>query len=281
MDRVLLTIGPITIYWYSFLIIIAVLIGYNMVINYSKKINYKTSAIIDMTFYLIIFAILGARIYYVIFNLDAYKDNLLEIFMIWKGGLAIYGAIIAGMLYILNYCKKKELSFIKVLDIFSLSLLLGQAIGRWGNFFNSEAYGGITTYESLKSLHIPEFIINGMYIEGSYRVPTFLYESLWCLIGVIILFIIRKKDRTVNGKQVSFYLIWYGIGRLAIEGLRTDSLYLGNFRISQIVSLIAIILGIIIRLSLKKRPLNNMTHNNNIMNNNNNSNKVVDSNGRI
>ena len=142
MDRVLITIGPITIYWYSFLMLIAVLIGYNLVINYRKKIGYKTNNIIDMTFYLIIYAILGARIYYVIFNFDAYKDNLLEILMIWKGGLAIYGAIIAGVIYIYNYCKKHELSFIKILDIFSLSLLLGQTIGRWGNFFNGEAYGG-------------------------------------------------------------------------------------------------------------------------------------------
>lgn len=251
MDRVMFSVGPISIYWYSFLIIVAVIIGYNMVISYSRKINYKTGIIIDMILGLVIAAIIGARLYYVIFNFDAYKDDLLEILMIWNGGLAIYGAIIGGVLYTLYYCKKKDLSFMKLLDIFSLPLLLGQAIGRWGNFFNSEAYGGKTTYEALKNIHIPEFIIEGMYIDGSYRVPTFLYESLWCLIGVVILFFIRKRDLQVNGKQISFYLIWYGIGRFFIEGLRSDSLYLGDFRISQIVSIILVIIGVLIRVFMK------------------------------
>ena len=268
MNRVFISVGPITIYWYSLLIVVAVLIGYNMIVNYSKRLNYKTSELIDMTLNLAIASIIGARLYYVIFNFEAYEENLLEIFMIWRGGLAIYGAIIGGMLYTLYFCKKKDINFIKVLDIFSLPLLLGQAIGRWGNFFNSEAYGGITTYEALSDLFIPEFIINGMYIEGSYRQPTFLYESIWCLIGVIILYFIRKKDFSVNGKQISFYLIWYGIGRLFIEGLRSDSLYLGTFRVSQIVSIIAIISGIIIRI-INKRPNKNI------------NNKVVDSSGRI
>lgn len=251
MNRVMFSIGPISIYWYSFFIIMAVIIGYNMVINYSKKINYKTSAIMDMVFGLVLSAIIGARAYYVIFNFDAYSDNLFEILMIWNGGLAIYGAIIGGVLYTLYYCKKKELSFIKLLDIFSLPLLLGQAIGRWGNFFNGEAYGSKTTYEALHSLFIPDFIINGMYIEGSYRVPTFLYESLWCLLGVVILFFIRKRDLSINGKQISFYLIWYGIGRFFIEGLRSDSLYFGEFRISQIVSIVLIFIGVLIRIFIK------------------------------
>jgi len=269
MNRVLLTVGPLTIYWYSFLIVVGVLIGYNLVVNYSKKLNYRTSDIIDMTLNLAISAIIGARLYYVIFNFEAYEDKLIEIFMVWKGGLAIYGAIIGGILYILYYCKKKDLKILKVLDIFSLSLLLGQAIGRWGNFFNSEAYGGITTYEALKSQFIPEFIIEGMYIENAYRHPTFLYESIWCLIGVVILYFIRKKDFSVNGKQISFYLIWYGIGRLFIEGLRSDSLYIGTYRVSQIVSVIAIIIGIIINIYTKRK---NVTKYNN---------KVVDSSGRI
>ena len=223
------SVGPISVYWYSFFIIIAVIIGYNMVINYSKKINYKTNAVMDMLLGLVISAIIGARVYYVTFNFGAYSDDLLEILMIWNGGLAIYGAIIGGVIYTLYYCKKKELNFIKLLDIFSLPLLLGQAIGRWGNFFNGEAYGGKTTYEALKGMFIPDFIIEGMYIDGSYRVPTFLYESLWCLLGVIILFFIRRRDLQVNGKQISFYLIWYGIGWFFIEGLRSDSLYWGDF----------------------------------------------------
>ena len=266
MDRALITIGPITIYWYSVLIVLAVLIGYNMVINYSKKISYKTSDIIDISVNLVLIAIIGARLYYVLFNFEAFKEDPIEILMVWNGGLAIYGAIISGILYILYYCKKRKLQFLKVLDIFSLPLLLGQAIGRWGNFFNKEAFGAITTYESLKNIHIPEFIIKGMYIDGSYRQPTFLYESLWCLLGVIILSIIRKKDFTVKGKQISFYLIWYGIGRFIIEHFRSDSLYIGDYKVSSIVSIIAIISGIIIRIIASRKPKIN---------------EVVDTNGRI
>ena len=198
-----------------------------------------------MMLWLVIWSIIGARVYYVIFNFDVYRENLIDILKIWNGGLAIYGAIIAGSLYILYYCLRHNLNFVKVLDIFSLSLLLGQAIGRWGNFFNQEAYGGKTTIDALKSLKLPEFIINGMYIDGSYRQPTFLYESFWCLIGVLILFRIRKRINVKTGKQICFYMIWYGIGRFFIEGLRSDSLYIGSFRVSQIVSVILVIIGVI------------------------------------
>lgn len=251
MSRVLFQIGPVTIYWYSFLILVAVIIGYQIVVSYSKKISYKTNEIMDMVLYLVIFSIIGARAYYVIFNFSLYQDDLLSIFMIWKGGLAIYGGIIAGILYIFYYCKKKNLDFIRVLDIYSLSLLLGQAIGRWGNFFNGEAYGGKTTLEALQSLHLPKFIIDGMYIDGFYRQPTFLYESIWCLIGVFFLIRIRKKYTNQVGRQVSFYLIWYGIGRFFIEGLRSDSLYLGIFRVSQLVSIVMVIIGFFLLFRIK------------------------------
>lgn len=251
MSRVLFQIGPVTIYWYSFLILVAVIIGYQIVVSYSKKISYKTNEIMDMVLYLVIFSIVGARAYYVIFNFSLYQDDLLSIFMIWKGGLAIYGGIIAGILYIFYYCKKKNLDFIRVLDIYSLSLLLGQAIGRWGNFFNGEAYGGKTTLEALQSLHLPKFIIDGMYIDGFYRQPTFLYESIWCLIGVFFLIRIRKKYTNQVGRQVSFYLIWYGIGRFFIEGLRSDSLYLGIFRVSQLVSVVMVVIGFFLLFRIK------------------------------
>ena len=253
MNRVLFQIGPVTIYWYSFLILVAVIVGYQIVVSYSKKISYKTNEIMDMVLYLVIFSIIGARAYYVIFNFSLYQDDLLSIFMIWKGGLAIYGGVIAGILYILYYCKKKGLDFIRVLDIFSLSLLLGQAIGRWGNFFNGEAYGGKTTLEALQSLHLPKFIIDGMYIDGFYRQPTFLYESIWCLVGVFFLICIRKKYTNQVGRQVSFYLIWYGIGRFFIEGLRSDSLYLGIFRVSQLVSIVMVVIGFALLFRIKHK----------------------------
>lgn len=253
MSKVLFQIGPITIYWYSFLILVAVIVGYQIVVSYSKKISYKTNEIMDMVLYLVIFSIIGARAYYVIFNFSLYQDDLLSIFMIWKGGLAIYGGIIAAILYILYYCKKKGLDFIRVLDIYSLSLLLGQAIGRWGNFFNREAYGGKTTLEALQSLHLPRFIIDGMYIDGFYRQPTFLYESIWCLIGVFFLIRIRKRYTNQVGRQVSFYLIWYGIGRFFIEGLRSDSLYLGIFRVSQLVSVVMVVIGFALLFRIKHK----------------------------
>ena len=253
MNRVLFQIGPVTIYWYSFLILVAVIVGYQIVVSYSKKISYKTNEIMDMVLYLVIFSIIGARAYYVIFNFSLYQDDLLSIFMIWKGGLAIYGGIIAGILYIFYYCKKKNLNFIRVLDIYSLSLLLGQAIGRWGNFFNGEAYGRKTTLEALQSLHLPKFIIDGMYIDGFYRQPTFLYESIWCLVGVFFLICIRKKYTNQVGRQVSFYLIWYGIGRFFIEGLRSDSLYLGIFRVSQLVSVVMVVIGFALLFRIKHK----------------------------
>lgn len=258
MNRIFISIGPFTIYWYSVLILTGVLLGYQIIIRYCKKIGYNTSNILDMILYLIIWAIIGARAYYVIFNFGAYQHNLLDIFMIWKGGLAIYGALIAGVIYICYYCLRHKINFLGMLDIFSLSLLLGQAIGRWGNFFNSEAYGGVTTYEALKSMFVPEFIIKEMYIDGAYRQPTFLYESIWCFIGVFILWIIRKKFPHKVGSQISFYLIWYGIGRFFIEGLRSDSLYIGDFRVSQLVSVILVVIGLIIYVfSLKKKVINN------------------------
>lgn len=244
MDRVLFSIGPITIYWYSVTMLLAVLTGIYFAIRESKKQGME-SFISDLVTYLIVFGIIGARLYYVIFNFDSYKNNLLDIFKIWEGGIAIYGAIIGGLLAIIYLARKREQSIIKTTDIIVPGLLLAQAIGRWGNFFNGEAHGGEVSLEFLESLHLPEFIIDGMYINGSYYHPTFLYESLWCIIGFILLIIIRKITKRKTGIMTCSYFIWYGIGRLFIEGLRTDSLYLGDFRISQIVSIILIILGII------------------------------------
>ena len=245
MNRVFIYIGGFNIYWYSFLIFVAVLVGYEIAVVYSKKLKYSTLDVMDMLFLMIIWGIIGARLYYVIFNFDAFRDNFLDIFKVWEGGLAIYGGIIGGSLYILYRCYKKKLSFIKILDIYSLSLLLGQAIGRWGNFFNSEAYGGITSYDSLKRMMLPEFIIKGMYIDGAYREPLFLYESIWCLIGVIFIILIRKQYEYKEGRQIGFYLFWYGLGRFVIEWFRSDSLYIGKFKVSQVLSLILCIVGLV------------------------------------
>ncbi len=246
MNRVFLKLGPITIYWYAVLIVLAICIGIYFSTKEAKKNGLGRDFLMDLIFYVIPIGILGARLYYVIFNFSVFKDNLLDIFKIWEGGLAIYGAVISGIIFVVYFCKKNNKNILLTIDTIIPYLILGQAIGRWGNFINKEAHGAVTTLGHLKNLHLPNFIINGMYINGNYYIPTFLYESLWCLLGFIVLLIIRKKDKYKhNGLLVSFYFIWYGIGRLFIEGLRTDSLYLGVFRISQIVSVILILIGII------------------------------------
>ena len=252
MNRVFVSLGPITIYWYSVTMLLAILLGIFLANNEAKRVKEK-EYIDNLTFYLILFGIIGARLYYVIFEFNNYRYDLLSIFKVWEGGLAIYGAIIAGLLVVIYYAKKKGKSIIKTTDIIVPSLIIGQAIGRWGNFFNSEAHGPEVTYEFLKNLHIPNFIINGMHINGTYYHPTFLYESLWCIIGFIIILIIRKLTNRKKGMVTYTYFIWYGIGRFFIESLRTDSLYLGSIKISQLVSIILIVIGIIgIIINIKK-----------------------------
>jgi len=246
MNPVCLDLGFIEIKWYSIFILIAFIVGYILVVNRSKKHEVPITFISDLGFYLVIFCIIGARLYYCLFNLDYYSKNLLDIFKIWEGGLAIHGGILAGFLTIYFFCKKKEFSLLKILDIFAPALVLGQAIGRWGNFFNSEAYGMATTLNALKDLKIPDFIIDGMYINNTYYHPTFFYESLGCLIIFIILLVVRNLKIIEKGQVTSIYLILYGVLRYFIEGLRTDSLMLFDLKVAQIVSILMIILGLLI-----------------------------------
>lgn len=246
MNSVLLDLGFIKIYWYSFLIFIAALITGTIAINEAKRRGFKENFMINYFFYLIPLGIIGARLYYVIFNFSAYQNNLIDIFKVWEGGLAIHGGIIVGIVFTYFYTKKYNIHLFSLTDIAAVSIILAQAIGRWGNFFNQEAYGSKTTLTFLENLHLPKFIIDGMYINGSYYQPTFLYESLWCILGFIILILIRKYKKLILGHLTSIYLIWYGIGRLFIESLRTDSLMLGSLKVAQLVSITMIVVGIII-----------------------------------
>lgn len=259
MNPILLKIGNITIYWYSVMILIGFLIASYLITKESKKFNIKKEIITDMLFYTIIIGILGARLYYVIFNLDYYSKNILDIFKVWEGGLAIHGGIIAGALFIIIYTKKKNLNTLKILDICVPGLLIGQALGRWGNFFNGEAHGPITTIDKLK--HLPKFIQKGMYIDGNYYMPTFLYESILCIIGLIIILIIRRKLKIKNGQITGFYLIWYGIIRFIIESFRTDSLMLSILKQAQIISIIMIIIGVILIIKGNKNEKYNEINN--------------------
>ena len=255
MNPVLLNLGFLEIRWYSILVLSGFIIGYFLVLNKLTKKGLNPNIISDMCFYLIIFCILGARLHYCLFYIDElgnnpYFSNPLDIIKIWEGGLGIHGGIIGGFIFLYFYTKKKKLNLLEIMDAFAPALVLGQCIGRWGNFFNSEAFGKVVSLEHLKNLHIPNFIIDGMFIKdrmypmGAYRQPTFLYESLACLIIFIILLIIRNKKSIKDGQVVGTYFIFYGIVRFFIESLRTDSLMIFNFKTAQIISIIMIIIGI-------------------------------------
>lgn len=245
MNPVLIDLGIIKIYWYSLFIFLALLVGGTLVLVESKRFRIPENFMINLFFWLIPIALLGARLYYVLFNWELYSSNLIDIIKIWEGGLAIHGAIIFGLIFIIIYTKKYKVNTFFILDFIVVGLLIGQAIGRWGNFFNGEAHGGLVAVETLKKLFIPEFIIEGMHIGGNYYHPTFLYESLWCLLGFILILFIRRLKYIKIGQVTCFYLIWYGLGRFFIEGLRTDSLMFLNLKMAQIVSIIMILSGII------------------------------------
>lgn len=252
MDRIALDLGIIQIYWYSIFIFLGVFLASIVILRETKKQNINEDFIMNLVFYTVIFGLIGARLYYVAFNLDYYLKYPLEILEVWNGGLAIHGGIIFGLLTILIYCKKYNAKTLKVLDIAVVGLILGQAIGRWGNFFNGEAYGGIVTLDYLQKLGLPQFLIDGMYINGAYHHPAFLYESIWNLFGFIALLIVRRYKYLKNGQLTGVYLIWYSIGRFIIEGIRTDSLMIGSFRTAQIISIIGIIIGILMVMLCKK-----------------------------
>jgi len=244
MNPILFNYNGIEIRWYSVLMLIAILISIFMVIKEGRRFNIPKDFSFNLSFWVVIMGIIGARAYYCIFNYELYKDNWLEIFKIWNGGLAIHGALIGGFLTLVIYCKRYNVSLSKMTDITVVPLLLSQAIGRWGNFFNSEAHGSATTYYHLKELHIPEDIIAGMKIGNVYYHPTFFYESIYCLIGFILLLIIRRFKYIKRGQLTCLYLMYYSVGRFFIETLRTDSLMLGGFKMAQIVSVIFFIIGL-------------------------------------
>ena len=200
MNRVAFNIFGFNVYYYSLCILLGVIVAYILITREGKKQGLPKEFISDLIFYTLIIGILGARVYYCVFNLDYYLANPSEILKIYNGGLAIHGGVIAGLIFVYFYTKKKNVSFIKILDIVAPAVIIAQSFGRWGNFFNQEAHGGITTYQNLKNMHIPEFIINGMHIEGKYYYPTFFFESIWCLIGFIILMFVRRNSSRIQGR---------------------------------------------------------------------------------
>ncbi len=218
--------------WYGIIIATGIMLAVLYCSMLAKKEGENSEIITDLVLYALPVTVVFARLYYVAFSWDSYKNDLSSIYKIWEGGIAIYGAVIGAILTAWVYCKAKKLNTLKIFDICCLGLMIGQFIGRWGNFVNCEAYGGLCTYPW------------GMSINGEAPVhPTFLYESLWNLVGFVLLSILHRK-RPFYGYTFFCYLSWYGLGRFFIEGLRTDSLYLGPLRVSQIVAFLCLSGGI-------------------------------------
>ncbi|ANB58344.1 prolipoprotein diacylglyceryl transferase [Anoxybacillus sp. B7M1] len=243
LDRVFLHLGPITIYWYGVIIGTGVLLGLWIATREAVKRGLAKETFVDLVLLAVPIAIICARTYYVMFEWDYYAKHPAEIPKIWEGGLAIHGGLIGAIITGVVFAKRRGISFWKLADIAAPSIILGQAIGRWGNFMNQEAHGGPVTRQFLESLHLPDFIINQMYINGQYYHPTFLYESIWNFVGFFLLIMLRRINLR-RGELFLSYLIWYSIGRFFIEGMRTDSLMLtDHLRIAQVVSIALIVLA--------------------------------------
>jgi len=215
--------------WYGAIIALGFLLAALYVTRRAKAFGLTADNIIDMLLISVPIAVVSARLYYVVFNFSEYRDNLIDVVKIWEGGLAVYGGVIGGVLGAFIYSRVKKIPMAPVLDVGSFGLLIGQAVGRWGNFFNREAFGAVTDVPWKMGLTTA---------AGTFYVhPTFLYESLWNLIGFVILHFYSKRRR-YDGQMFLLYVVWYGLGRFWIEGLRTDSLYLfaTGIRVSQLLA---------------------------------------------
>ncbi|HAR3944338.1 TPA: prolipoprotein diacylglyceryl transferase [Staphylococcus aureus] len=243
IDPVAFNLGPLSVRWYGIIIAVGILLGYFVAQRALVKAGLHKDTLVDIIFYSALFGFIAARIYFVIFQWPYYEENPSEIIKIWHGGIAIHGGLIGGFIAGVIVCKVKNLNPFQIGDIVAPSIILAQGIGRWGNFMNHEAHGGPVSRAFLEQLHLPNFIIENMYINGQYYHPTFLYESIWDVAGFIILVNIRKHLKL--GETFFLYLTWYSIGRFFIEGLRTDSLMLtSNIRVAQLVSILLILISI-------------------------------------
>lgn len=237
-------LGPISVAWYGLIIATGIVLAFIVVQREMVKRGMHPDFLTDLLIWAIPIAIISARIYYVVFSWDYYQDHPGEIIKIWNGGIAIHGALIGSFITTYVFTKMRGVSFWKTVDIAAPGLLIGQSIGRWGNFMNQEAHGGPVSEHFMNTTIIPDWIMNQMTIEGVTYHPTFLYESLWNLVGLIIILLLRRVALK-RGELFLFYLTWYSIGRYFIEGMRTDSLYGGVLRAAQVVSIVTIIVALI------------------------------------
>lgn len=237
INRVAFQIGPLKVYWYGIIIAVGFFLAVLYAYKNARRFGIVADKVVDVAIGGIIGGIIGARAYFVIFSWDSFKDDLLGIFRIWEGGIAVYGGLIGGVLAGAIVCKLSKIKFTAMLDVAVVGFLIGQGIGRWGNFMNIEAYGapmenplpwGMTSAKIVRELGVE---------TGTLVHPCFLYESLWCLLGVLVLHV-YSKHRRFDGELALFYCVWYGAERFIVEGLRTDSLYIGSIRVSQLLALV-------------------------------------------
>jgi phosphatidylglycerol:prolipoprotein diacylglycerol transferase len=225
LDPVAIAIGGIKIHWYGIILGTAALAGLLFAIREGKRFLIPPDFFMDLLLIGVPSAIIGARIYYVAFQWEDYQNNLSEIYKIWHGGIAIHGALIGAVIGAIIYTRIKKVNFWRIADIAAPGLIIGQMIGRWGNFVNQEAHGGEVERSFLSdTLHLPDWIVNHMEIDGAFYHPTFLYESIWNLLGLMLLMWLRRMPFLRAGELFLSYFVWYSIGRFYIEGLRTDSL---------------------------------------------------------
>jgi phosphatidylglycerol:prolipoprotein diacylglycerol transferase len=259
-------IGTLAVYWYGALIVLGILLATLWAVHEAKRVGHNPDHYTDFLFYALIFSLLGARLYYVVFSWDQYKDNLATVFAFRQGGLAIYGGVIAAFATAVVYTRIKKLDFWSFADVGAPCLLIGQAVGRWGNFFNREVFGHYT--ESLFAMRylaedvsvIPPSVYERMVqVDGASYIqvqPTFLYESVWNIL-VFIFINIYKKRKKRDGELTLLYLIGYGLGRFYIEGIRTDQLMLFNtgLPVSQVFSALLVVGGAVFFAVLRKAPV--------------------------
>ena len=242
--------GGLEVRWYGLIITLGIILAFTYCAFRCKSEGIKFDDLLDMAIFTVIFGVIGARAYYVLTSLgDGNYTSFYDVIAIWEGGLAIYGAIIAGAITIFLICRYKKIKYMKMFDAVSPAVMIGQILGRWGNFFNGEAYGGAIAEGS--PLYFIRMGLSPHKIEGvsrtalAYVHPTFLYESIWNLTGFLIINALYKKKK-FDGQVFLMYITWYGFGRMLIEGLRTDSLYVGVFRISQVVGFLCFVIGAIL-----------------------------------
>ncbi len=246
INPVAFNLGNLSVKWYGVIMALAIILAVSMAIIEGRKRQIESDDFVDLLLWAVPLGYVGARIYYVIFEWQYYAQHPDQIIAIWNGGIAIYGGLLAGLVVLLIFCYKKMLPPFLMLDIITPGVMAAQILGRWGNFINQEAHGGPTTLGFLQSLHLPNFIISQMKINGIYYQPTFLYESFFNLIGLILILVLRhKKHLFKQGEIFMLYLAWYSVVRFFVEGMRTDSLYLwGSIRVSQLLSLILLVIVI-------------------------------------